>query len=411
MSSRRNFLKTLTGAIAGIGSGALHANKAWSGVPNLGPETLPAGTRESAALASLAGKQALIKRTYRPPNYETPLEDFEPFYTPNARFFVRYHLAAIPEVDVARWQLRIGGDAVGTPLVFTLPELQRNFETVEVPALCLCAGNRRGLFQPHVPGIQWGHGAMGNALWRGVRLRDVLGKSGMAKDALEVTFEGADAGVLESTPDFVKSLPLAKALDEHTLIAFAMNGEQLPHWNGFPARLVVPGWAATYWIKHLSGINVVSKPLDIFWMKTAYRLPKGRFAVDIQFPSQETDTSAPITELVVNSLIVSPEAGQSFKFGHPIEVKGLAWDGGHGIARVDVSTDGGQNWRLAGLDRDYGQFTWRRWSYLFNPPHWGDYTVMVRATNRLGQTQDAEPIWNSAGYHHNAVQGVTVHVA
>lgn len=411
MSSRRNFLKTLTGALAGAGIGAFYPNKTWSRVPILRPETLPAGAAESAVLASLAGKQALIKRTYRPPNYETPLGEFKTFYTPNDRFFVRYHLAVIPEVDSAHWQLRIGGDAVGMPLAFTLAELRRNFEIVEVPALCLCAGNRRGLFQPHVPGIQWGHGAMGNALWQGIRLRDVLGKAGLNKNALEVAFDGADSGVFERTPDFVKSLPLAKALDEHTLIAFAMNGEPLPHWNGCPARLVVPGWAATYWVKHLSNINVVSRALDSFWMNTAYRLPKGHFPGEGRFPSQETDTSSPITELVVNSLMVSPEAGQSFKSGHPIEVTGMVWDGGHGIERVEVSTDDGQNWRPAVLDQDHSRFTWRRWNYLFHPTYRGDATLMVRATNRAGQRQGPEPVPNQAGYHHNAVQRVTVHVA
>jgi len=407
MSGRRQFLRTLASAAGG----ALLSGRVWSGESAVGPSSLPAGTVDSAVMAALPGKQALIKRTYRPPNYETPLAYLSTFYTANDRFFVRYHLSAIPEVDLARWQLKIGGDAVGKPMAFTLAELRRNFETIELPALCLCAGNRRGLFQPHVPGIQWGHGAMGHALWQGVRLRDVLVKAGLAEDALEVTFEGADSGVFPSTPDFAKSLPLAKALDENTLIAFAMNGEPLPHWNGFPARLVVPGWAASYWLKHLTGINVVSRPLDSFWMKSAYRLPKGLFVTDARFPSQETDTSSPITELLVNSLIVSPEEGQGFRPGQPIEVKGMAWDGGHGIERVDVSTDGGATWQPATLDKDHGRFAWRPWSSLITPARPGDVTVRVRAMNRAGQVQVSEPVANPAGYHHNAVQSVTVHVA
>jgi DMSO/TMAO reductase YedYZ molybdopterin-dependent catalytic subunit len=402
-------LKTLAGALAGVGGGALQPG--WARAPLLGPATLPAGALESAVLASLPGKGALIKKTYRPPNYETPLADFDAFYTPNDRFFVRYHLAAIPQIDPARWKLRIGGDSVESPAEFSLAELRRNFETVELPALCLCAGNRRGLFQPHAPGIQWGHGAMGNALWQGIRLRDVLGRAKLKKDALEIAFNGADAGVFEKTPDFAKSLPLSKALDERTLIAFAMNGEPLPHWHGFPARLVVPGWAATYWVKHLTQIDAVSKPLDNFWMKTAYRLPKGAFAADGRFPSQETEASSPVTELPVNSLTVSPLDGQRFELGRPIEVTGLAWDGGHGIERVEVSTDGGQNWRAATLDRDRGPFAWRLWRYLFNPSRGGDFTVMVRAVNRVGQMQAAAPIANPAGYHHNAMQTITIRVA
>jgi DMSO/TMAO reductase YedYZ molybdopterin-dependent catalytic subunit len=411
MPSRRNFIKSLAGALAGMGAGALAPGRAGASPLRLGPEGLPAGTLETAVLDSLRGKEALIKRTYRPPNYETPLEYFDAPYTPNARFFVRYHLAAIPEVDPARWRLKVGGDAAATPVEFTLDDLRRQFEAVELPALCFCAGNRRGLFQPHVPGIQWGDGAMGNALWQGVRLRDVLDKAGIGQDALEIAFDGADAGVLDKTPDFAKSLPLSKALDANTLIAYAMNGEPLPHWNGFPARLVVPGWAATYWVKHLTAINAVSKPLDSFWMKTAYRIPKGKFAVDSRFPSQEAEASEPIAELVVNSLIVAPGEGQRFERGSPVEVKGVAWDGGHGIERVEVSTDGGQNWQPANLDKELGLYSWRLWSFRFNPTQGGPATVMVRATNRRGQTQPAEPVANPAGYHRNAVQTVTVSVA
>ncbi len=410
MSSRRNFLKTATVSLAAFSSGILLPRKVWARETLLGPGTLPTGTLESSVLASLPGKQPLIKKTYRPPNFETPVAYFDGPYTPNDRFFVRYHLSAIPEVSLSQWELRIGGDAVGAPLEFTMAELRRNFEMVELPALCMCAGNRRGLFLPHVPGIQWGHGAMGNALWKGIRLRDVLNKANLKKEALEVTLDGADTGVLEKTPDFVKSLPLSKALDEHTLIAFEMNGESLPHWNGFPARLVVPGWAATYWVKHLTSINVVTKPFDGFWMKTAYRIPKGKFAVSDLFPSQETDANTPITELLVNSLITHPADGQQFNGIHPIEAKGVAWDGGHGIERVEISTDDGRTWQPATLGKDYGPYAWRPWSYIFKPMNKGRSTVMARATNRIGRMQSAELIANPAGYHHNAVQTIAIHV-
>jgi DMSO/TMAO reductase YedYZ molybdopterin-dependent catalytic subunit len=335
---------------------------------------------------------------------------FDDPFTPNARFFVRYHHSAIPQVNLSEWKLTIGGDAVGKPLEFTMAELQRNFEVVEIPALCLCAGNRRGLFQPHVPGVQWGYGAMGNALWKGIRLQEVLNKAKLQKDALEVTFDGTDAGVLEKTPDFVKSLPLWKALDEYTLIAFEMNGEALPHWNGFPARLVVPGWAATYWLKHLTSINVRTKPFDGFWMKTAYRIPKGKFAVVDRFLSQETDANTPITELLVNSLITNLADGQRFRRSQEIEVKGVAWDGGYGIESVAVSTDEGRTWRRGKLGKDYGPYAWRPWSYRFKPVTKGRATVMARATNRIGGTQTSELIVNPAGYHHNVVQRIAIDV-
>ncbi|MGZ8137650.1 MAG: molybdopterin-dependent oxidoreductase, partial [Methylococcaceae bacterium] len=241
MVNRRHFIKKAASGLAAIGS--------WSLLPRL---SLAADTDAAATLTALPGKKALIKQSYRPPNYETPVNYFDAPFTPNNLFFVRYHHSVIPEVKAEEWRLRVGGDAIRAPMEFTLEQLRRDFKTIEIAALCLCSGNRRGLFQPPVPGLQWGSGAMGNALWRGVRLRDVLARAGIGESALEVSLDGADSGMLKTTPDFSKSLPLAKALDENTLIAFEMNGEPLPHWNGFPARLIIPGWTATYWMKHLT---------------------------------------------------------------------------------------------------------------------------------------------------------------
>lgn len=401
MVDRRHFIKKTAGSLAAIGGLALLQR---SGL------VTSAGAEEATILDSLPGKEALIKQTYRPPNYETPINYFDAHFTPNNSFFVRYHNAVIPEVNASEWRLRIGGDAVRTPLELSLEQLRRDFEQVEIPALCLCSGNRRGLFQPHVPGIQWGSGAMGNALWRGVRLKDVLAKAGIDKSTLEVSLNGADSGVLPTTPDFVKSLPLAKALDENTLIAFEMNGEPLPHWNGFPARLIIPGWTATFWIKHLTAINVMSKPFDGYWMKTAYRIPKDRFPRG-QFRSQESETDMPITEMVVNSLITNLEDGRTLPGTKPMEIKGVAWDGGNGIARVDVSTDGGISWHQATLKQDYGRFSWRQWHWVFEPKRPGAYRIMARATSHSGASQPLEPIPNHSGYHHNAVQKITIQLA
>jgi len=307
--------------------------------------------------------------------------------------------------------LRIGGDAVEKPFEVTMDELKIGFEQVEIAAVNQCSGNRRGLVQPHVPGIQWGYGAMGNARWRGVRLKEVLNKAGIKKDALEAVFNGTDSGAIAGTPDFVKSLPMWKALDENTLIAFEMNGEPLPHLNGYPARLVVPGLTATYWTKQLSSVDVVSKPFDGFWMKTAYRVPKGAFPMKDRFLSQEAEVNTPITEILVNSLITNIENGQRFSLGQWIEVQGIAWDGGHGIERVEVSTDEGKSWRLAELGHDAGRFSWRQWNFRFKPDKKGVHSLMVKATNRIGGTQTFQLIQNPAGYHHNLVQKLTIEVA
>ena len=401
MVDRRQFIKKTAGSLAAFGGLSLLQR---SGL------AAPAGGEELTVLDALPGKEALIKKTYRPPNYETPANYFDAPFTPNNLFFVRYHNAVIPEVKAGEWRLRIGGDAVRTPLEFTLEQLRKDFKPVEIAALCLCSGNRRGLFQPHVPGVQWGSGAMGNARWRGVRLKEVLAGAGIGKSALEVSLDGADSGVLKTTPDFVKSLPLAKALDENTLIAFEMNGEPLPHWNGFPARLIIPGWTATYWMKHLTAVNVLSKPLDNFWMKTAYRIPKDRFPSG-QFSSQETGTTMPITEMVVNSLITNLADGQTLPANKSLEIRGVAWDGGNGIAKVEVSTDGGISWHQALLKEDYGRFSWRQWHQAFELKRPGEYRIMARATSHSGASQPLEPIPNPSGYHHNAVQKITIQLA
>lgn len=375
--------------------------------------SLPSGTVAEQVLEALPGKVALIKKTYRPPNYETPISDLNEPYTPNDAFFVRYHLADIPEVDLATWKVTIGGPGAEGQASLTLDDLKSGFERVEIAAVCQCSGERRGFSEPHVPGVEWGNGAIGNARWGGVRLRDVLERVSVRKEALEVAFHGADGPIVDATPDFVKSVPLWKAIDENTLIAFEMNGEPLPHWNGFPARIIVPGWTATYWMKHIVDIQVLSEPLSNFWVTTAYRIPKGLFPVVQRFVSQEPADSptTPITEIMVNSLITNLEDDASIKAGQPAEIKGIAWDGGYGIAEVAVSTDNGMSWNRANLGADLGRFAWRQWTYAFTPASAGEATVMVRARNNAGATQVDKLLFNGAGYHNNLVQKLTLQVS
>jgi DMSO/TMAO reductase YedYZ molybdopterin-dependent catalytic subunit len=361
-----------------------------------------------SVFAALPGKDPLIKKTWRPPNFETPVSRFRDAFTPNAAFFVRYHLANIPEIDGRAWRLKISGDAANQPYELSLAQLRAEFEPVEMNALCLCSGNRRGLSDPHVPGIQWGHGAMGNARWRGVRLKDVLVRVGLKKEALEVVFDGADSGALTQTPDFIKSIPVWKALDENTILAYEMNGEPLPHWHGFPVRAVVPGWTATYWMKHLMSINAVAQPFKGFWMTTAYRIPKGRFPLVDRFVSQEGETNTPITEMVVSSLIANLQDGQRIAANQPMEISGVAWDGGYGIEVVDVSIDGGRTWQSAQLGPDYGRYAWRQWRFTLAAPRPGAYVVMAKATNRLGASQTFQLVFNPAGYHNNVVERINI---
>lgn len=411
MLDRRRVLLAMGGAAAFAAPGMLPRSAAGADKPPL-PPGLPEGVYDTAGLEALAGKKPLIRLSYRPPNYETPVSYFDGAFTPNAAFFVRYHLAGLPEkVDAASWKIRIGGEAATGSLELTIAELRSGFEQVEIAAVCQCAGNRRGFSEPHVPGVQWGPGAMGNAVWAGVRLKDILAKVGLRKEALEVVVDGADDPVLDKTPDFIKSIPVWKALDENTLVAHGMNGEPLPFFNGAPVRLVVPGWTATYWMKHLTTIDVAAKPFDGYWMKSAYRIPVGKFPMVQHFYSQLTDVNEPITEMVVNSLITAPAPGHRVRAGQPLELRGVAWDGGYGIRRVELSVDGGKSWREASLGTDYGRFAFRPWSFRFTPAKPGTVTVLAKASNAIGQTQAEALIFNPAGYHNNVMRPLAVTVA
>jgi DMSO/TMAO reductase YedYZ molybdopterin-dependent catalytic subunit len=381
------------------------------GAAHLARAGVPAGTTESEVLEALPGKQPLLKRSFRPPNYETPLAYFDDAITPNDRFFVRWHLANIPTVAADPWRLKIGGDAAARPYELSLDQLRTEFAPVEIVAVCQCAGNRRGLAEPNVAGVEWGNGAVGNARWKGARLKDILARAGLGKDAVEVAFDGADRPVLEVRPDFVKSVPAWKAVDDNTLVAYEMNGAPLPHWNGFPARIVVPGWAATYWVKQVVSINALSQPLKSFWVNTAYRVPKGKYPSTDRFLSQESETTTPITEIDVVSLATNVRDGQQFRRGTAAVIRGIAWDPGYGIRRVEVSLDEGRTWQRAELGTDLGRFAFRPWQFAFTPRGKGAMTLMSRASNAQGVVQPESWIANPAGYRNNVVQRIAIHIA
>ena len=408
MISRRTMIAggALAAAVSGPLSRAAHAAE-----KSFLPRGLPQGVYDTATLEVLPGKEPLIKLSYRPPNYETPLSHFTSEFTPNESFFVRYHLAGIPEeIDGAQWKLKIGGEGVGKPLEMSLSDLRSSFDAVEIAAVCQCSGNRRGFSEPHVAGVQWGLGAVGNALWKGVRLKDVLGRANLRAETVEIVVNGIDGPVLEGTPDFIKSIPVDKALDDNTLIAYEMNGAPIPHYNGFPIRLIVPGWTATYWMKHLDTIEASTKPFAGFWMKSAYRIPTGKFPIVQHFLPQMAATNEPITEMVVNSMITAPQEGHTMRTAETADIRGLAWDGGYGISRVEISMDGGETWREAALGKDIGRFAFRSFRFAFTPPRAGKYQVMARASNGVGQTQAEKLIFNPAGYHNNVIRPLIVNV-
>jgi DMSO/TMAO reductase YedYZ molybdopterin-dependent catalytic subunit len=402
--------------LAGTGAAALAARASLiarpslaANLPWLSPQ-LPDGTRTEARFATLPGKRRLIQLADRPPNYEAPIQAFRDAITSSDQFFVRYHLAGVPDMaGLTEWSLTVGGDAAARSVTLTLEDLAAMPQT-EVASVCQCSGNRRGLSLPHVAGVQWGYGAMGCATWRGPRLRDVLEKVGMKRDATEVWLDGADGPVMSTTPDFHKSLPVPKAMADETIIATAMNNAPLPLLNGYPARVVVPGWTSTYWMKHVTRIDVSSQPLASFWMQKAYRVPAGMFPVELPFTSQDDQATWPITEIVVNAVIAGPLDGDRVSRAG-FTVQGVAWDRGHGIRRVEVSLDDGKTWRDALLGRDLGRFAFRPFSLETGGLSPGPCVISARAISNNGETQAAALKFNPAGYHNNVPQRVTVTIA
>ena len=256
-------------------------------------------------------KRPLIRVHTRPPHLETPFSVFnEGPITANDAFFVRYHLANIPlAVDPATYRLTVKGK-VNTPLNLSLADLKALAEPVEVVAVNQCSGNSRGYSSPRVFGAQLANGAMGNARWVGVPLRKVLEKAGVAAGARQVTFNGLDTPVLPATSDFRKALDIEHALQDEPMLAWGMNGKDLPFLNGYPVKLIVPGYFGTYWVKHLSEIEVIDHVFDghdALFMTTAYRVPDN----DCQCvaPGSAAAKTRPISTLPVRSFITSVQAG------------------------------------------------------------------------------------------------------
>jgi hypothetical protein len=286
-------------------------------------------------------------------------------------------------------------------------ELQTGFPRVSLVAVNQCSGNGRGFVEPRVFGGQWANGAMGNADWTGVRLRDLLAKAALREGAVDVSFNGLDRPPVPSVPDFVKSLHVSRIMDDpNVLVAYQMNGRPLPMLNGFPVRLVVPGWYSTYWVKHLTDITVLDKEFDGFWMKRAYLVP------DTPCGCVEPGTAAahtvPITRMDVRSLIIAPRDGAQVVAGKAVTIKGIAFDAGSGIEDVLVSADNGMSWRAAQLGKDLGNYSFREWSLQWTPPRRTRYTLMARATNRGGESQPLAPLWNPSGYLRNVVEHVEI---
>ena len=402
--SRRGFL----GRVGGAGLMGLFGTSAWTA--KAATLELPFANGRRDLVTNFPQKGAMILQRTRPPLLETPFEVFDQgVFTPNDRFYVRWHLANIPtEVDPATFRLNIHGH-VGQPIQLTLDELIRGFKPFEIAAVNQCSGNSRGFFNPRVPGGEWANGAMGNALWRGVRLKDVLDRAGVKAGALQVRFNGLDTGVVPQTPDFIKSLDLDHARDGEVMIAYAMNGALLPLLNGFPLRLVVPGWYATYWVKMLNDIEVLDKPDDNFWTAKAYLIPDTPFA-DI-VPGQKDVKMIPINRMLPRSFFTNVQDGASLKLGQTTIVRGIAFGGDAALAKVLFSADAGRRWQEARLGADHGKYSFRQWKVAVRLSSAGPQKWMIKAVNSAGSAQPDHANWNGAGFMRNVIESVSVQAA
>jgi len=386
------------------------AGLALSAAPALAEDMIrlpfPGDTRERPLTHDFPQKGDMILQRTRPPLLETPFEVFDRgVFTPNDRFFVRWHWAVIPtSVDVTTFRLAVRGH-VNQTLSLSLDDLM-SLPRVELAAVNQCSGNSRGFYQPRVPGGQWGNGAMGNALWTGVRLKDVLDRAGVRAGAVQVRFNGLDDPVVPDGPDFKKSLDIDHARDGEVMIAYAMNGEQLPLLNGFPLRLIVPGWYSTYWIKMLNDIEVLDRKDDNFWMAVAYTIPDTPHASIT--PGQTGVKLVPINKMVPRSFFTNVADGTTLPAGSSAPLRGIAFGGDSGVAKVELSIDGGKTWQPTALGKDHGKYSFRQWQASVLLADKGGHSFMVRCTNEVGDIQPDTPNWNPGGFMRNVIETVQV---
>lgn len=389
--SRRSFLaRTAGGAIA-----ALTAGPAW---------LLPA--RAQSGQPGAQAQDGLIVRVTRPYDAETRVHEFLSWLTPNDRFFVRSHFGPPPpeRVDKASWRLAVRG-LVERPLTLSLDDLGK-FEEVSVTAVVQCSGNGRAFHRPKVPGVQWERGAVGNARWTGVRLRDLLRQAGLTAQARHLQLQGADRPAVEATPLFVRSIPIEKALHPDTILAYRMNGAPLPLLHGAPLRLITPGWMADSCVKWLTDLTAQEEEAKGYYMQTAYRYPL--------HPVQPGDVIdprnlKPVEAMVVKSLVTSPQQGATLR-GGDVMVQGVAWTGEGRIVKVEVSTDEGRTWEPARLVGDELPYAWRQWHFLWRSAGPGPGTILCRAADDRGQMQPMASPWNPGGFLWNGVDRVQVQV-
>jgi len=395
---RRDFLKTSIAA-----SAIVFGSSAQAGVT-----TRPIDSRKVSKVA-FPEKRPLITYSNTPPLLESPRGVFTNAITSNDEFFVRWHMPDIPtKIDLDSYRISING-LVDKEISLSIKELKEDFEQVEITSVLQCGGNSRSAFKPIVGGIQWGTGAMGCAKWKGVRLIDILRKAGLPKDAHWIGFNGEDKPAYYETPKFIRELSIEE-IEDNFIVAYEMNGEDLPYLNGYPVRLVMPGFYSDSWVKMLSNITVTNKYKSFFYMDKAYRIADNK--TESETPEHHAKSTKPITTMNVKSFIGYPDNGTQLNKNSHVVVRGVAFDDGTGIKSVSVSTDNGKTWNEAQLKQEHGRYAYTEFRYTFKPTKSGKLTFMAKATNLLGDEQPfaKDVLWNHGGYKYNGIDQVTVEV-
>ena len=343
----------------------------------------------------------LLTRSLQPENQETPIQFIKTDFLPSQLFYRRNHFS-YPMLSAANYWIPVNG-SVNTPILFSMQDiLQLPAKTINL--VLECAGNKRSLFEPKVFGEQWGKGAISQGSWKGVPLKTLLELAGIKDGAKEVVVEGYDFGKrtdLDQVYTFTRSLPIAKALHPDTVIAYQYNHQPIPFKHGFPLRLIVPQWYAMASVKWIKQITVIDQNFTGPFQSIDY----------IYYPHEESNKDArPVTTMNVNSTIQKPLDRDILDTGKHL-IKGIAWTGKGSITKVEVSTDNGQTWSNAKIDKgDNTGYVWAPWSHEWTITEKGDYTIMSRATDSFNRVQPTSPLWNRKGYGYNAIDEIVVRV-
>lgn len=395
---RRDFLKLSVVASASLLASSAGAYSVIKPIDN-----------QKVAKVSFPEKKPLITYSNRPPLLETPRSGFVNAITPNDEFFVRWHMPKIPTHKyISTYRISVNGD-VENPLYLSLEDLKNNYEQVEITAVCQCGGNSRSAFRPTTVGIQWGSGAMGCALWKGVRLKDILESAKLKSGASWIGLNGDDEPIMDKIPSYARELNIHE-IDENIIIAYEMNGEDLPYLNGYPVRLVIPGSFSDSWVKMLSNITVSKEYKKMFYMDEAYRLPDNE--CECEEPNNLAPTTKPLTTMNVKSYIGFPMPNSVFKKNSTIVCKGVAFDEGSGIKEVLISTNAGKSWQKAELGKELSPYAFRTFSFKIDSSKAKRITIRAKAINNNGDEQPfAHDIkWNRGGYKYNGIDSVSIKV-